>query len=430
MVGGVAFLVQNTSLQSQSFSIAEVIQFRQILVNTLESRVGWTNTLNAPENAAALSCLESGSACAAGGAGVGFAIFDENNRKIYDGRSATQGFTTGGSLCDGFSVNGGSPSCPLRFEMRWTRSCLPGNCVGALVRVTGDLLLQGGNVTNSLNHDRYAIPAFYLTMPTPAAVPPVCQALTHTNNRRSFSVAWSAGSGNGGAGGCTIQYQRNNSSWANLSSVNCDAAGSAAGTQNLPTDGWPGGAWSTSAIRLVRNSDNLVLCTLGQVRCTSTTGSSVPTPTIDEDCNGHWDNTQSVSCGNSAHMVSSLVAGELYTCPATLTTACGTKNFIHAHFHGNVIYYADSSCANSFLNGTIDARITSPSGPVPGSGFLNSYSTSWVPVGAPQSGDCLSSYHGIAFTTPNVKSVKLGEPTRWWQSSCIYQTSASVTTYF
>ncbi len=129
--------------------------------------------------------------------------------------------------------------------------------------------------------------------------PPSGFGLSHSSRAKTFTVSWTAGSGNGGAGGCKIQYQNFGSSWVDITNVNCDAAGSSAGTITLPGDGWYGSSWSSASVRLVRVSDSAVMGTLGNVTCSSTGGSGTSTPTIDENCNNTWDDSTSVDTCNS-----------------------------------------------------------------------------------------------------------------------------------
>ena len=123
-------------------------------------------------------------------------------------------------------------------------------------------------------------------------------SLSQTPNDKTFTVSWAAGKGNGGSGGCKIQYQNSGGAWTSVASpatLNCDAVGSAAGTITLPGDGWYGSSWSSVPMRLVRVSDGRVMGGLGSLTCSPTGASGSPTPTIDEDCDDQWDNSNFVS---------------------------------------------------------------------------------------------------------------------------------------
>ncbi len=122
--------------------------------------------------------------------------------------------------------------------------------------------------------------------------------LSHTDRSKSFSVSWTAGMGNGGAGGCKLQFYTG-STWTDITSgvdVNCDADSSSA-SYALNADGWKS-SWNGTQIRLLRKSDLAVVGTFSEtLACTTTSGSESQTPLIDEDCNGYWDNSTSYGCG-------------------------------------------------------------------------------------------------------------------------------------
>ncbi len=124
---------------------------------------------------------------------------------------------------------------------------------------------------------------------------PTNLSLTHNVRAKTFTVSWTAGIGNGGSGGCRLEYRKNDGSWVTVGSpatVNCDSAGSGVGVVGLPDSNWLGsGSWSSLNVRLVRATDGSVQGTFPQtLNCLAVGGSSVSTPSIDEDCNGAWDN--------------------------------------------------------------------------------------------------------------------------------------------
>jgi len=115
-----------------------------------------------------------------------------------------------------------------------------------------------------------------------------------TANSRYFNVSWTAGAGNDGAGGCKLQVLVNGY-WYDIdsaNSVNCDA--NANNTQyTLNGDGWWWGSqWvNLPQVNLVRKSDSAVMGTLGYLSCHPKDGSDDPTPDVDENCDGRWDDT-------------------------------------------------------------------------------------------------------------------------------------------
>lgn len=122
------------------------------------------------------------------------------------------------------------------------------------------------------------------------STPPSSLALSHTTNSKSVLLSWSAGSGNGGAGGCKLQY--NDGAWKDLtsgSSIDCDSS-SASASFSLE-DTWFA-SWNGAQIRMVRNSDSGVMGVFSTgLSCATQSESTSATPSIDEDCDGSWDNT-------------------------------------------------------------------------------------------------------------------------------------------
>jgi prepilin-type N-terminal cleavage/methylation domain-containing protein len=125
----------------------------------------------------------------------------------------------------------------------------------------------------------------------PSSIAPSALSLTHTTNMKSFTVSWTAGTNNGGAGGCKLQFY-NGSGWTDITdgaSVNCDSNASAV-SYNLNADGWKA-SWNTTEVRILRISDSTAMGTFAQtLSCSVAAGSAIATTTKDEDCNGVWDN--------------------------------------------------------------------------------------------------------------------------------------------
>ncbi len=151
--------------------------------------------------------------------------------------------------------------------------------------------------------------------------PPTGLALSHTANRRGFTVGWTGGRGNGGPSGCQVQVATSGG-FVSVSSVNCDAT-TTGKSVNLPLAAdWYGGAWASTSARLVRVSDGAVLGTFSTpLSCSPLVSSSSPTPTIDEDCDGTWDDHTCTAC--------SWVSGTIYD---SSFTACTNSSGVAATF--------------------------------------------------------------------------------------------------
>ncbi len=151
----------------------------------------------------------------------------------------------------------------------------------------GQQMLLQATVTNGTHCQMSgAVAAFY----TGPQANPSNLSLTHVNNSQQLTVSWTAGQGNGGINECILEYQDVDSSWNFFDAVDCDQTFSNLAV-NLPGDGWVG-SWTTPrTVRLTR-WDGVVMGYFPQTLvCTPMSGSPNPTPTIDEDCDGVWDNS-------------------------------------------------------------------------------------------------------------------------------------------
>ncbi len=194
--------------------------------------------------------------------------------------------------------------------------------------------------------------------------------LTHTPNHREFVVDWIAGSGNGGAGGCKIQYYLG-TTWTDIQTYNCDA--SSHPQVWLPSGGLIG-AWSDVPVRLVRVSDGSFLGEFPiHLKCSGITGSASSTPLVDEDCNGSWDNTTggdpyTYDTGNrcSASQTIDLVPFSAYNCTNTKPANCNgfsVGGFSQAIFYSTatVSYYSNlwawRTCTGNFQSATANQLV-------------------------------------------------------------------------
>lgn len=324
LVSAIITVLANTAqIQTNAWAITEMMQIRNGFHLALQSNTAWRNTIGA--NISRMGCLANNSPCTVDGtpggtpiSGQSFALYDANKALLFDATNPASGLTPSGSPCKSFSPENGNDSCPFRFELNWSANCKPGNCVNPLVNISARLRYSPATAKLALDLDRYSLLNFY--SPTTNIAPPICQLLTQRPNNNNFTVSWTAGSGNGGVGGCRIQYQMDNGTWANVASpvsVNCDASGGTAGTITVPGDGWLGGAWgSPVAVQLVRNSNNQVMCTLGNLTCSALAGSTTPTPTIDEDCNNQWDNNTGGLTNTCEIDMPEIAPGAPYRCPS------------------------------------------------------------------------------------------------------------------
>ncbi len=247
-----------------------------------------------------------------------------------------------------FLLTSSNPGCPVTNNLDCSSTGVAaigamagqGYCVGAAPVVTTTVTVLATTTSTST------------TML--GSILPTGLSLTHTPNSKSFTVNWAAGSGNGGVGGCTLEYQKANSIWVKITTpatVNCDAAGSAAGSITLPGDSWFGGNWSNVPVRLVQVSNSSVIGSLGNLTCTSKTGSSLKTPTVDEDCNNAWDNSKLTS-GPAAYCCivrdpttgMTPKIGDVVSAPPTAVKGVGQRS---GPFDADKYGYGQSGCGSS-----------------------------------------------------------------------------------
>ncbi len=206
---------------------------------------------------------------------------------------------------------------------------------------------------------------------------PSSLVLSHSDRNRSISVSWTAGSGNGGASGCKLQFYTG-SGWSDITAatnLNCDANSTSA-SYNLNASGWKSN-WNATQVRLVRKSDSSLMGVFAQtLSCSTTSGSSSSTPLIDEDCNGEWDNSTtgpatSVCRGKSPVAANGgEVPGAAYDCGTTDNTDNCTGKTVtgFSYFQCQEPYerFSDSSCLSSLgISQANSNELYSSSGSIP-----------------------------------------------------------------
>lgn len=277
------------------------------------------------------------------------------------------------SMLLGLSPNSANASCGASYTLTITNNACTSTTgsgsypSGASVAITANA--GGGSFTNWTGADVAGVTSTTaasttFTMPssnaaitancTAGATTPTACSITDKNaaGGRLFSVNWTAGSGNGGAGGCKLQYQNASSVWVDLGGTeNCDAtiAGSA---RTLPADGW-NTTWASAPIRLLRISDSSAMCSFANTpTCSVVAGSATATPTIDEDCNGSWDNVVVLEQVDWSYPLW-LVPGMPFNIPATWV-GCTPGTFAYVLWSKiPVDLYSDAACTlGLFATGT------------------------------------------------------------------------------
>lgn len=172
----------------------------------------------------------------------------------------------GGTLCGGAAVAAGG-TCTVGVRL---------NAIGANGTYTANLRASSASAA-TVSRPVSGSASGFATMPSGLS-------LSHTANTSSFTAAWTAGSG---ISSCQIQ-NFNGSSWVGIASVNC--ATNTSGAAFTLSD--VGSNWNGRGVRLLVNGTTAVSFPQ-TLTCTARAGSGSPTPTIDENCNGVWDDSAS-----------------------------------------------------------------------------------------------------------------------------------------
>ncbi len=157
------------------------------------------------------------------------------------------------------------------------------------VRMTSSLSDLTAIITNVYVGDKSS----NWSVTTLTQISPTGLSLTHSANYKYFTINWTAGTGNGGAGSCKLQFMDQNVSgtWKDIAgtSLNCDTNVSGQ-TIYLPED-FTSSWTSTHQVRIYVNNIAQSGGTFPQtISCTSQGPSYYnPSPNIDENCNGKFD---------------------------------------------------------------------------------------------------------------------------------------------
>ncbi|MCK5688896.1 hypothetical protein KAI87_06485, partial [Myxococcota bacterium] len=128
---------------------------------------------------------------------------------------------------------------------------------------------------------------------------PVCvTSLTveHSANAKEFLVSFVPGANNGGVDGCQLQLSVDDTTWIPIAAplFNCEQAANDIAV-SLPADSWTTDWAGGVSLRMVRtDTDDVRGIASSRLSCALIDQSATATPTIDEDCNGEWDNVNVV----------------------------------------------------------------------------------------------------------------------------------------
>ncbi len=207
-----------------------------------------------------------------------------------------------------------------------------------------------------------AIAAFYKGQ----AAAPTNLSLSHVDNTQSLTVSWTGGHGNGGVNGCMLEYQDIDNSLHPFARVDCDQT-----VSNLPvslpsTDGWVQTWASPRGVDLVRWDHNIQGYFSQALGCTPRAGSPTPTPTIDENCNGIWDDSVCTSVDWVLEQVLSPSFNACWYSNCTSSVACTPQTVDNYRYTPGQGTSQDPSAAYSCQEASTGCAGPDPDGGPPG----------------------------------------------------------------
>lgn len=260
--------------------------------------------------------------------------------KICDGSTWNNSISVIGASCSGTTAgtiqfNSGEVSFCNGTNWFSMKGTFLGSCSGM---TAGTVNWSGGIMSMCDGTNLYGMIA--------TDAPPTNLSITHYSNYSYFYFSWTGGYGNGGTGGCKIQFLKNGTTWTDLALQNCDSNRTNA-IVNLPGDGWTNNFNSSGvSVRVIRTSDSVVLGSFSQkLLCYSAGYSTYSTPTYDENCNGYWDDYSSSynpnyvgGCPSGQICLQGAYYSNPSTCTGTVTNSggpyCGSGGYCSGSGYG------------------------------------------------------------------------------------------------
>lgn len=171
MISGLAAGVYSVSnnmsaINNQLANVKVVNEFRQNIMQVVNSNGGWDRTLaQSVGHQASLRCLVDKADCkdsAAIASNVSISIVQANNQALTDATMGNVGFNSRGQVCGTFSqlVSQADPNCPFRYEISLRIYCPGGSCKNPQEKIVGNLLYSpgenGAKTLGNLNPARFS----------------------------------------------------------------------------------------------------------------------------------------------------------------------------------------------------------------------------------------------------------------------------------
>ncbi len=162
-LGMSSLLTNMVSIQKKTEKKDVLLQMKNLIEANIKDNNAWANSVIHATNNTTLNCLrDTVGNCADGAVQTNFNIYNRANTLVFQGASATGGFSPEGVLCNTFNATTGNNLCPFRYNLRWTARC-PGGvnpCNKPVVHVVGDLVVNPANKSdpsNNINVGAYRI---------------------------------------------------------------------------------------------------------------------------------------------------------------------------------------------------------------------------------------------------------------------------------
>lgn len=141
----------NKQMQKKIDTSNIISQIQTNIINTINDKNSWTNTLRDSANNGSMNCITSRNCGPV--TETTFVLWSSNSTTytntefaVNNSNSATAGYTFSGKVCNTFTQSGNS-DCPIKINMTWsTIGCSPAPCdsevmirLGVLLKPSGDL---------------------------------------------------------------------------------------------------------------------------------------------------------------------------------------------------------------------------------------------------------------------------------------------------
>ena len=150
--------------QAKNDFLNTVSQIQLTIANTVNDANSWKATVGDGSHNSSMTCIASRN-CTSAVAATSFVLWPASestyaslSTAIYDGTSASRGFTLAAKPCSTFSLSG-SADCPIHVTMKWsTTGCTPAPC-DAPITVSINILYRpaGSSVFGQIDETRYTL---------------------------------------------------------------------------------------------------------------------------------------------------------------------------------------------------------------------------------------------------------------------------------